>query len=261
MNPTSSKPSLVRTQLPAPHTEAYQKREQRKERLKEELMRAPPTRGLLELIRAHDGKSEFVEVLLELVPRGSILHRILPTPTDSNDQASIWRTFVTVIFAQAQSASFARAIQDSPHTFGLGEEGLRLVIEENRTRKIGRRRSLKGKIDVDYDWKKSTPHELPALASALGMTPDGLRKKCSGLRMRIVNSPISRRPATISSKDAIRLLKIQAKARTNLKTDVMGQLERRGSLPASLTRRHRKAPRPPINLFAPDALAQIWSSA
>jgi hypothetical protein len=260
MNPTSSKPPLVRTQLPAPHTEAYQKREKRKERLKEELMRAPPTKGLLELIRAHDGKSEFMEVLLELVPRGSLLTRILPTPTDSNDQASIWRTFVTVIFAQAQSASFARAIQDSPHTFGLGEEGLRLVIEENRTRKIGRRRSLKGKIDVDYDWKKSTPHELPELASALGLTPEGLRKKCSSLRIRIVTSPISRRPAAISSRDAIRLLQIQAKRSTNRTTDVMEQLARRSSLPATLTKQRRKVPSQPINLFSPDALGKLWAT-
>jgi hypothetical protein len=256
MRPASSTQAIVSPKRPAPHTEAYRKREGEKERLREELMRARPSKGLSTLIADRWKEALFKEVLRELIPEKFIpteIRALLKDVTETDKKVS---AFVRVLFAQGERAWWSRAQAASPQTFGLGEAGMRAMLEESKRLPIGRRTSRRGKIDPSYDWWRTTSHEVPELGAALGLTPEGLKKKCTRLGIKLSPNPIRLRAATITPLDAIKLLELQAKRPINMEPDVRDRLLK------SLARHRRmtESANMPIDIFAADVLKRLWSS-
>lgn len=224
MKPAPSTQAIVSPKRPILHTEASRKREGKKERLREELMRARPSKGLSTLIAERWEEPLFEEVVRELVPRKCIpteIRALLKDVTEIDKKVS---AFIRVIFAHGENAWFARAQAENPQTFGLGEAGMRAVREQNKRLRIGRRTSRRGKIDTSYDWWRITSHEVPELGTALGLTPAGLRKKCTRLGIKLTASTIRQRAASLCPVDAITLLGLQLKLRINREDDTYGRL-------------------------------------
>jgi hypothetical protein len=215
LKPAPSTQAIVRPLQPAPHTEAYRKREEQKDRLREELMRARPSKGLSTLIAARWKEALFMEVLSELVPEKFIPAEIRALLKDATETDKKVGAFIRVLFAQGEKAWFARAQAESPQTFGLSASAMRAVREQSKRLKLGRRISRRGRIDQSYNWWRITPHEVPELGTALGLTPVGLRKKCTRLGIKLTASTIRQRAASLCPVDAITLLKLQLKLRIN----------------------------------------------
>jgi hypothetical protein len=227
MKPTLSNPTLVRTKLPASHTEAYRKREKERERMYREMMRVRPSSGLVGLITNRWKEALFQEVLRELAPEKWFpkeIRALLKSASETDPKVS---AFIRVLFAQSENAWLERARAERPHPLGLTEDELKIVLEQAERLKSPRLLSRRGKIDPDYECWRLTPHKVPELAAALGLTPEGLKKKCTRLGIKLTPNPIRRRAATICPIDAISLFELQLKRSINQDNDVRDRLRRK----------------------------------
>ncbi len=216
-------------------------------------MRARPSKGLSTLIAARWKEALFREVLSELVPEKFIPAEIRALLKDATETDKKVGAFIRVLFAQGEKAWFARAQAESPQTHGLGEAGMRAMRTESERLPIGRRTSRRGKIDPSYDWWRITPHEVPELGAALGMTPEGVKKKCTRLGIKLSPNPVRLRAATISPLDAIKLLELQLERPINRKPDVRDRLLK--SL--AWHRRITETSTGPFDIFAADVVKRL----
>lgn len=181
----------------------------------EALSKTRPERGLLTLITDNWNDGAFQAAINEMAPMKRIpdeIRKFLVARAINDDQRI---AFLRVVFAQADN-QFHPVYRlpnwplNCPDTARKFIEDIKAATKKSRPKGFRRRRAgNRGIVDPSYPWHNDTPHKLTEVASALGLTVEGLRKRCRAQGIKVNLSKVKRRSSTISAKDAFDLLIIQ----------------------------------------------------
>lgn len=224
----------------------------------EALCKARPESELLTLIADNWSDGAFQEAINEMSPMKKIPNEIRKflVVRAINDEKRI--AFLRVIFAQADK-QFRQVYGPSNWPFNSSDtarkffEAIKAETKKSRPKGLRRRRFGNGGIvDHSYPWHTDTPHKITEVASALGLTVEGLRKRCRAQGIRVNLSKIKRRSSTISPKDAFALLIIQLQKPINRELKVGEKVIKKLQLELELIlARNRKLDPLEYSIFGP----------
>jgi hypothetical protein len=190
---------------------------QKKDEFTDSLLQTRPSTGLLSLLSRHWKSADFQCALNEIrrshpIPfeiRNFLFDYLQVSDPERGPQRIAW---VQVAFAQAEIRPEPVTDDRSSNFLGFRKQAdcqaFMDLARERKKPKLGRP-SKRGRIDESYPWGEIRAHTLPELASALGITPFGLRKLCKRIRVRIHPAKSVKRSGTIEYKGVVRLLKYQ----------------------------------------------------
>jgi hypothetical protein len=196
---------------------------QERDKITDELLKARPSQGLITTLNKFSGNAALNDALNEIAPFNRIPKDVRDFLLKLKGKNEKCVAFLRVVFAQAERR-FSPVSDDPRYSATLGfrrKEDFdallkHIALQEGR---VGRK-SGRGKVDPYYSWFQADDHELPDLASALGLTPEGLKKRCSGLKIKITQSAVSKRARKIRSQDALRLMLLQLDKPVNERCDM-----------------------------------------
>jgi hypothetical protein len=191
---------------------------QEREKIVDELLEARPTQGLITTLSKFAESAALKDALNALAPLKRMPKDVRDFLLKHEEKNGKCVAFLRVIFAQAERR-FSPVSDDPRHIETLGFKGredfdaFNKIVALNKPK--GGLKSARGKIDPTYDWFRKGDHELPQLASALGITPEGLQKRCRRLKINIKQPAVAKRARKVRSHHARKLLLVQIELPVN----------------------------------------------
>lgn len=196
---------------------------QERYKVADELLKARPSQGLITTLNKFSGNAALKDALNDIAPFNRIPKDVRDFLLKLKGKDEKCVAFLRVVFAQAERR-FSPVSDDPRYSANLGFKRKEHFDAFQREIAISKgrvgRKSGRGKVDPTYAWFQADDHELPDLASALGFTPEGLKKRCDVLKIKITQSAISKRARKIRSQDARRLMLLQLDKPVNERCDM-----------------------------------------